>query len=219
MLGVDGCPGGWIGAQLDDGTTVTWHLLADAASVLALAVDVVGIDIPIGLPDGGRRTCDTAARRLLGRRGTTVFTAPVRAVLGATSYAEACALSRRDAGRAMSRQAWAIVPRIRAVDAALGDRADVLEVHPEVSFRTMAGRDLPSKHGIPGIAARIAALQTWLPGVLGDLERVPAGPRLDDALDALAVAWTARRWVSGAATVLPDPAPADARGRPMRIVV
>ena len=218
MLGVDGCPGGWIGARLD-GAAVTWHLLPDATSVLALAVDAVAIDIPIGLPDHAARACDTAARRLLGRRGTTVFTAPVRAVLDATSYAEACELSRRQAGRAISRQTWAIVPRIRDVDEALGERTDVLEVHPEASFRTMTGRDLPSKHGSPGIAARIAALQTWLPAVLTDLERLPAGPRLDNALDALAVAWTARRWTQGVATVLPDPAPADARGRPMRIVV
>jgi predicted RNase H-like nuclease len=83
VLGVDGCPGGWIGARLD-GAAVTWHLLPDATSVLALAVDAVAIDIPIGLPDHAARACDTAARRLLGRPGTTVFTAPMRAVLDAT---------------------------------------------------------------------------------------------------------------------------------------
>jgi predicted RNase H-like nuclease len=48
---------------------------------------------------------------------------------------------------------------------------------------------------------------------LGDL---PPGARLDDVLDALAVAWSARRWARGAAEVLGNER--DARGRPMRIV-
>ena len=44
--------------------------------------DTVLVDIPIGLPDSGRRECDLAARKLLGpRRGTSVFTGARRPAL------------------------------------------------------------------------------------------------------------------------------------------
>jgi predicted RNase H-like nuclease len=48
---------------------------------------------------------------------------------------------------------------------------------------------------------------------------VPDGPGLDDALDALACAWTAQRWAAGIARTLPDEPPRDNRGLPVRIVV
>lgn len=55
VAGLDGCPDGW----------------------------VVVVDSPIGLTAAGQRTCDRAARATLGRpRGSSVFSAPVRSVLG-----------------------------------------------------------------------------------------------------------------------------------------
>lgn len=49
--------------------------------------------MPIGLGENGPRPCDQAARRFLGQRGSSVFPAPVRAVLAATTYVQACELS------------------------------------------------------------------------------------------------------------------------------
>ena len=224
VLGVDGCPGGWVGALLTADGEVTWHLLADASAVARLSGDVgaVGIDIPIGLPEQGSRPCDVEARSALGPRRSSVFAAPVRAVLTASSYDEACAVSREVSGRAISRQTWALVPRIRDVDTVLRARSrpareQFVEVHPELSFREMAGRDLPSKHGVAGIAARLEALLSHLPDVLRVLADLPSGPRMDDALDALAVAWTMRRWCDGTARVRPADPPRDATGLSMRI--
>ena len=225
VLGVDGCPGGWVGALLAPDGRVSWHLLADASAISDLggAVDAVGIDIPIGLPEQGSRACDVEARAALGPRRSSVFAAPVRGVLGAASYDEACALSREVSGRAISRQTWALVPRIRDVDTVLRAlprpaRERCVEVHPELSFREMAGRDLPSKHGVAGIAARLGALLPDVSDVLRRLEELPPGPRMDDALDALAVAWTVRRWCTGTARVRPADPPRDTTGLPMRIV-
>jgi len=70
---------------------------------------------------------------------------------------------------------------------------------------------LSSKHTPAGREERLCALRTWLPG----LAEVPAG---DDGLDALAVAWSAGRWLAGTARTLPAEPPVDARGRRMRIV-
>lgn len=212
VLGVDGCPGGWIGA-LVTGSCVEWLLLRDAAAVLAVPAAAVGIDIPIGLPSVGPRACDVAARALLGPRRSSVFPAPVRAVLPASSYAEACDLSRAASGRALSLQAWHLVPRIADVDRALTDHTRVIEVHPEVVFAHLAGL-LPPKKTADGHALRAEALRAWLP--LG-WPPPPRPARPDDALDALACAWTAQRWLTGAADVLGNET--DALGRPMRIVV
>jgi predicted RNase H-like nuclease len=56
---------------------------------------VTAIDIPIGLPGGRPRTVDGEARRLLGPRASSVFPAPARGTLDASSYEEACEASRK----------------------------------------------------------------------------------------------------------------------------
>lgn len=211
VLGVDGCPGGWVGARVN-GDAVEWLLLPDAAAVLAVPAAAVGIDIPIGLPEVGPRPCDVAARSRLGARRSSVFPAPVRAVLAAASYEEARMRSVAASGRSLSAQAWQLVPRIADVDAAGVDHRRVVEVHPELVFVTLAGA-LPAKRTPAGAAAREAALRSWLPG---GWPPHPRPARLDDALDALACAWTAQRWQAGVAEVLGGEL--DPTGTPMRIV-
>src|SRR4051794_40997128 len=105
VLGVDGCRGGWLTAVVDD-LQVGWRWAPAVADLLADPAVVVAIDIPIGLPDAGVRTCDVEARRLLGRRGVTVFAAPVRPVLDCTTYAEARAVLADRGGASMSAQAF-----------------------------------------------------------------------------------------------------------------
>jgi predicted RNase H-like nuclease len=219
LLGVDGCPGGWIGAVVQD-SSVRWHLLPDAATLLAVAAtcEATGVDMPMGLSADRPRRCDVEARALLGARRSSVFPAPVRAVLGASSYAEACAVSRAASGRALSIQTWNLVPRIADLDAGLPDGGLpwLAEMHPELSFARLAGGPLPPKKSAEGQAARVTALLGWLPHLA--LDEVPRPARTEDALDALAVAWSARRWVRGEAEMLPDPYDVDVRGLPMRIV-
>lgn len=219
VLGVDGCRGGWIGALVQDGA-VRWEWFADAAAVLAVPAAVIGIDIPIGLPTAGYRECDRAAREVLRTARNSVFFTPVRGVLDATTYPAANARSRELTGKGLAKQTWHILDRVRDVDEALGDPPDrrVVEVHPEVSFRRLDPRVSAGKKSASGAGQRIRALGDWLDvdAALGD---VPAGPSLDDALDALVAAWSAQRWQDGRATVLPtDDPPVDERGRPMRIV-
>src|SRR5690606_31915637 len=101
---------------------------------------VLAIDIPIGLTDDGPRPPDVAARALLGPRASSVFPAPVRATLNANSYEDACDLSFAARGKRLSKQSFAILPKIREVDELLRTRSatefpvPVHEVHPEVSF-------------------------------------------------------------------------------------
>jgi predicted RNase H-like nuclease len=211
VLGVDGCRGGWVGA-LVEGRRVSWHRFATIAEALAVPVPAIGVDMPIGLPATGRRSCDLEAKALLGRAHPRVFLAPPRGVLAAATYEEAGRLHRElTGGLGLSVQTWHLVPKIREVDAVAGDPR-LVEVHPELSLAALGGAGpLPSKKTAAGRAARVSVLTGWL----GDLGDLPAG---DDGLDALAVAWSAHRWLAGRARSLPGVPAYDETGRPKRIV-
>ena len=93
IAGVDGCPAGWIVVlrRLDDAGSARALLVATFADVLALdpAPIVIGVDMPIGLPErggmGGRRA-EVEARANLGKRRSSVFTVPSRAAVMETEY-------------------------------------------------------------------------------------------------------------------------------------
>jgi predicted RNase H-like nuclease len=90
------------------------------------------------------RTCDVEARRLLGPgRGSSVFPAPIRPVLTATSYTDACQVGVQIEGKKLSHQTWAISSKIHDVDQVVRQNAElpmrVYEVHPEVCFYFLAG--------------------------------------------------------------------------------
>jgi predicted RNase H-like nuclease len=215
VLGIDGCSGGWVGVVLGgDGAVraVASRLLTDLLDRVP-APAAVGIDIPLGLLDQGFRDADLAARAFLGARRSTIFVTPPRAALESPTYAEGNRRCRAITGKGMSRQSWALGPRILEADrlrAALP--VPLREVHPEVSFMAMAGAQLrASKRTWTGHCERrrlLAAAGIVLPDDLG-----PAGDFAGtaDVLDAAAVAWTAARVASGAARPLPDP-PAQAAG-------
>ncbi|MCU1691306.1 MAG: hypothetical protein JWM64_397 [Frankiales bacterium] len=220
VLGVDGCPGGWVGALLDDDGALTWHA-GTFADLLALPADVVAVDVPIGLPEGAqRRRADVEAKELLGAQRSSVFFVPPRVVLEAPTQAEATLLSRAAGSVGVSIQTFHILGKVAEVDALLradpGARRRVVEVHPEVSFRLMRGAVLPPKRRIEGRDARLRLLRTWLPGLALPSPR-PGRAQPDDCLDAVAAAWSGRRWLSGGAQVLGGET--DGSGLPMRIVV
>jgi predicted RNase H-like nuclease len=217
VLGVDGWRGAWVGALLD-GRSVTLLALPDVAAVLAVPdVEVVAIDMPIGLSDDGRRACDDAARRLLGRAGSSVFPAPLRPVLASVDYVDACRISVQASTKALSKQAWNLVPAIRALDDALGDPPldRVVEVHPELAFRALSPDVVDPKVTARGTMQRLAALRPAM-DVEPALAVAPTGIPMIDALDACAAAWSAQRIATGVGECVGD-GRTDARGRPMRI--
>jgi predicted RNase H-like nuclease len=189
VLGVDGCPGGWVGA-LVRGSETTWYV-GQLASLLTLPAAVVAIDIPLALPvDGRRRACEVAARARLGNQRSSVFFAPPVGVLAARSHAEASERSRAAGSVGVSIQTWNIVAKI--AEALRSDDPRLLEVHPELSFRAM---------GLVTATKKTAAGQAERRALLGNPVVARLAP-VDDCLDALACAWTARRWLAGSAEVL-----------------
>ncbi len=237
VAGVDGCKAGWFVAiasltkQNDIAApcelTLRNVFIADSFSeVLSKTIDcvLVCIDIPIGLSSGHKpRECDVAARKLLGKRASSVFPAPIRPCLSATDYVTACKISFDHTGKKLSKQSFALLKKIRQVDdlmtAALQCR--VREIHPEVSFWALNGKQpMPqNKKTAAGQAQRRRLLQEIFADMDSVLAQAPArGCVMDDALDALAAAWTAGRAVLGKAKTLPEQPELDSKGLKMEIL-
>lgn len=232
IAGVDGCRGGWLCITGDPWQPAGLQArLLDAPDELAGLTPVpecIGVDIPIGLPDGEPRACDRAARARLGRpRGSSVFPAPLRAMLVADDYAEACRIGRERSGRALSRQAFNLLPAIAAMDRFLqsnpGFAERIHEVHPECSFQAWnAGVAMPaSKKTAAGIDQRAALIDRDYPGARASAtaQLPPRSYAPDDLLDALAVFHTAHRIARGIAECVPAEDHLDAHGLPMQIRV
>lgn len=217
--GLDGHPGGWLAVVLDGSATVRTAAFGafDEALELLTQVAALAVDVPVGLTTDAPRDADLAAKRLLGRRHGTVFNTPPLPALRADSYEQANAISRRLTGVGISRQAWALRARILDVDACQPLDDAVVEVHPELAFRELAGRVLVSKKTWNGLATRL--------GLLRDVgielpERVADGEvaRPDDVVDAAVAAWVAAGLPHQLACVPSHPRQ-TAHGRPVAIWV
>jgi predicted RNase H-like nuclease len=226
VLGVDACRQGWVGVVLDGappGRFASAHLAGHIAELVAAAetdgpVAVVGVDIPIGLPDSGRRRADVLAAARIGGLRSAVFLTPVRAALEAPDHARAVELNRALGGWGVSIQAFGLRTKVLQVDAwarTCGRR--VVEVHPEVSFATLAGGPLRHRKAtFTGIRVRQRLLESV--GLAVPEDPGWAGQAgVDDVLDAAIAAWSAMRVAAGSASCVPDPPEVFADGWPAAI--
>ena len=230
VVGVDGCRVGWVAATHDlraNACSLAVHRSFAELLTASSAADVIAVDIPIGLGDAKPRPTDLSARRFLGARASSVFPAPCRPSLAGTTYESASALSYAASGKKLSKQTYAILPKIREVDGALradhASRERVFEVHPEVSFAVING-DKPmaySKKRSAGKEERRLLLPPLYQAAFADFrpQWLHRDVATDDILDALAALWSAVRVGAGSARSFPPPPTArDAVGLPMRIL-
>jgi predicted RNase H-like nuclease len=187
---------------------------------------VTAIDIPIGLPSRERlRTVDGVARKRLGARASSVFPSPPRATLpfASISYESACDAAAAECGKRLSKQSFAILPKIKAVDTVLRESPElverVFEIHPELCFYAWNGRRPmrhPKQSGF-GFTERIELVRTVFGNAAEEIrERISrAAANDDDILDAFAALWTAQRIHAGTAERLPEKLERDEHGLPM----
>ncbi len=228
VVGVDGCPGGWIAVRWAE--QVTHHLCRSFGEVLALDARVIAVDMPIGFQQQGGRAAERLVRARLGDRQSSVFAVPVRAAVMSESYPEACAANQRhtDPPKKISKQIFHLFPKMREIDALMTPemQARVYEVHPELAFHAMNGeaplslpKKVKSRPHPPGLELR----ETLLRAAGFPFDRLPpasyrasdVGP--DDLLDACACAWSARRIAEGRHLRFPPQPPRDAKGLRMEI--
>ncbi|KKM11690.1 hypothetical protein LCGC14_1720700, partial [marine sediment metagenome] len=148
-FGIDGCKAGWVSVyepnplkwEIEIFTTIEefWNTHPNA--------EVVLIDIPIGLIDGGPspRSADVAARKYLkGKHSSSIFPTPCRAALYKPTYQEANKINREKTGKGLSKQTWNIMGKIRELDILLQEnktsRNVFYEAGPELCFMTLADK-------------------------------------------------------------------------------
>ena len=221
IVGVDGCKGGWIACCERDGE-VWFEQFSHLMNLFDIYDDilVLAIDMIIGLPSVARkggREADKVARQKLGKRASSVFSAPCRAAVYAENYPASLQASRESGPDrvGLSKQTFHIFKKVREVDRLLQQRGElcdrVLEVHPELSFWEMNDRQsIPSKHDPAGQQKRVDLLR--LEGI-----RFDASSLIKDYLDAGACLWSARRILSGEHCCIPATDERDSVGLPMRI--
>ena len=226
VLGLDGCPTGWVAVWLEDGAVVEVAVVDALDEALAHRRSTrIGIDMPVGLVDGLRDT-DRAARERLPGRASSVFSTAPRAVVEGwvagrlTTHAVATATAAAVTGQGLSQQAWRLVPKMAEVERAAASGVRLTEVHPELAFATVAGAPLPRKRSWPGVAERqrvLARLGIRLPRRFPrDTEAAP-----DDVLDAAVCAWVADGLAGAPGRIerVPARTAQRAHGRPIVITV
>jgi predicted RNase H-like nuclease len=201
FVGIDGIRGGWVAVYLDKGEQRFDHACR-LESLLVSPYERAMIDVPIGLPLRGYRTCDWEARKLVGSR---VFLGARRNVWKFENYSEANAYYSKDGDKRISLQLWCIRNKLQEVNETMSpDRQmHLMETHPELVFwrlngqvrlknkKTQAGRNhritLLRRHGFDRI-------ETWLD------KRRGTGIARDDLIDACACALAARESIQRVGT-------------------
>ena len=228
VVGVDGCPAGWI--AIIWGWSLTHCLCRSFAEVLALAGDVIAVDMPIGFLTedvAGGRLAEQSLRKFLKIKHSSVFPTPARATVEANPQTREIAgeINRRNSSppKSISVFTFGILGKMHEVDRLMtpGLQTRVFETHPEACFTMMNDRVpiLTSKKRTEGRKQREAALNAagfprhLLPPAAYRRREVGA----DDLLDACACAWAARRILEGRSIRFPANPPLDAKGLRMEI--
>ena len=228
VAGVDGCPNGWLVviAVTEPLRVFSVRVVADFDRILRQTqhCDAVGIDIPIGLSERDRRKPDIEARRVLSPlRHHSVFPSPLRQVLVATSYREACDISQHFhvEEKKISKQTHALMPKIKEVAALMTPQLQdrVREVHPEICFWALNDHQPLDDHKSTsgGEQQRRMLLASVFANDPSEFD-VPVGAAQDDLYDACAAAWTASRIATGTEERLPPDPDLDSTGLRMEIV-
>ena len=226
VAGVDGAQKGWIVAYVPlrkgKGSYLKRyeHFSEVKAETEAMNCQAVAVDMPMGLSDEPNNKIDQELRKRLGERRSSLFPTPSSGVLNAQTYEEALERNREITGKGISIQAWNLVPQIRQVRNVVhpSDTDQFVECHPESSFAAMANSPLLSKKLEVGIAQRVELVRAYIPDIDAIIKQLPKKCKVDDALDACAAAWTAKRYVRNKAIVFGG-SEEDLEGYPLRIII
>jgi predicted RNase H-like nuclease len=196
------------------------HFSDVKAEIESMNCVAVAVDMPMGLSDQPNNEIDQELRKRLGERRSSLFPTPSTGVLEAKTYEEALKRNRKITGKGISIQAWNLVPQIRQVRNVIrpSDTDRFVECHPESSFAAMADTALHSKKTDEGVRQRIELLLEFIPGLHNILEELPKKCKIDDALDACAAAWTAKRYVRGKSVIIGGD-DYDKDGYPVRVII
>ena len=196
-LGIDGCRYGWCVVTLDSLGNSSMSLIEEGKlyELVKIDADIAFLDMPIGLSNAKEeRAFDFEARKVLGDRRSSIFPTPCKkAVYNKGTYEEDSEINLDVQGRKLSRQSWALIPKIREVDILLrqNPNMNLREGHPELSFLDLLG--YPCKHhkrDIQGEKERVIALRNHMDifALLNSHEYTSKEVSRDDIIDAAVLA-------------------------------
>jgi predicted RNase H-like nuclease len=192
--------------------------------------------MPIGLPErtgAGGRGAEPAARQMLTKRRSSVFTIASRPAIYADENIEPrreayrrtneVALKTSEPPRKISIQAFGIFPKIRELDQILRSNPQlpgrIFESHPELAFHALnSGVEMQHPKLVPeGVEERLHVLSRH--GLQPEFLNAPLrkGAKVDDFLDACALLLIAERIACNEATSYPNPPGRDSFGLPIAI--
>lgn len=213
IIGIDGCRAGWFAVWHDHEKVIQSKVFRYASDLITHFKTnkpiIIGIDMPVVLSDSIPREADQLARKLLGKKSSSIFTAPTPGMLRQTSYEDATKFSKENYGKSISIQSWHLFPKIKDLSKITDCKhLDIHEIHPELSFRSMNNDVviLERKKDSKGFEIREALLKREFStldfqGIRDQYLKKDVAN--DDILDALAVLWSAQRVARRAATFLP----------------
>jgi predicted RNase H-like nuclease len=223
LAGIDGCRSGWLVVEACSNLHSANFRIASNWNAIASDADVIAVDMPIGLSRNGVRQCEVEARKVISPHGSRVFKTVPRGALKfpQKDWQKANQWSKQQGYGGISKQIWAIRPKIIEIDRAITPalQSRVYEAHPELAFARVNGEALKSKHTVEGLAARkhilqragFADLDAWLQRLRG------TGAKADDLFDACILVLTARSLLQTTAKLVPAIPETDSRGLRMAI--
>src|SRR3712207_9506723 len=142
VIGVDASALGWVGVELRDSHFGRAVLASTLYEIVAgsSGASVIGVDIPLGMLPDRWRAADTLAADQLGPRRSSVFRVPPRAVWQETDFATANRVCRELTGAGLSRQSWALRPKLLEANA-------IWERHPGLLFEARSEERRVGKEG------------------------------------------------------------------------
>ena len=226
VAGVDGAQKGWVVAFMpvrkSKGAYLKRYETFDQVKEATQEKNclTIGVDMPIGLLEKPNQGIDSEIRERLGERRSSLFPTPSTAVLKAKTYEQALQLNKEAVGKGISIQAWNLLPQIRQVRESIDpeDTNRFFECHPETSFCELAKLPLSSKKTPEGSEQRINLLQAVIPDIATIVQALPMKCRIDDALDAFAAAWSAKRYAQNKAIIVGG-YDYDNDGYPIRVII
>ncbi|MEQ9307853.1 MAG: DUF429 domain-containing protein [Balneolaceae bacterium] len=228
--GIDGCKLGWILISFDDGEE-KYQVIESNEELKNVfeAYDRILIDMPIGLEDEEyTRECDALLRKELGGEySSSVFSPPIRPALEAPSYVEANMISYEWTEKKLSLQSWNITPKIKLLDELLRFNPEfkekVLESHPELLFQKLNGGMIFQKknlkkgirHRLELIKEKEAIADDFFRDIKEEWRRSDVAE--DDIVDAMALAYFAKKSEIEGIKTIPVEVSNDSEGLPKAI--
>ena len=205
LIGVDGTSSGWIASI---GNSKNKYLskikfFEDLDELLSIYPEsLIVIDMPIELNKKNYlRKCDVLAKKYLGKNfQSSIFIPPLKSILECTTYQDANKLSKKIAGKGLSKQSWYLKKKICEVRDLAKVSNKIYEGHPECSFKMLKNESLKAKKkSVLGIFERLVLLErAGLNPLSANLKlENKSTTKIDDVLDSMVLFITALRIYEG----------------------